>query len=223
MREQTAMMTLVMTVVVALTVRLGPDLMSNQTGIQPAGAIHASSPVAVAVAADNRNPVEGSPAATPVGQAVEQSTAETAEQKEQNPANAGVLSSRSGLLQNQQPAYTEEDLYWLAHVISSEAKGESLEGQIAVGAVVVNRVRDPHFPKTIKDVIFAKGQFDPVREETIYNEPSSSAVEAAKRVLAGENPVPDALYFYNPNTATDPWIRNLRVVARIGNHAFAAR
>lgn len=140
---------------------------------------------------------------------------------ESNHQSAGVVASRSGMM-TAAPSYSNEDLFWLSRIISAEAKGENMEGQIAVGAVVLNRVHHPRFPKTIKEVVFANGQFDPVRDGTIYQEPVPSAVEAAKRVLQGENPLPEAFYFYNPNTATDPWIRTLRVITRIGNHVFAA-
>lgn len=144
--------------------------------------------------------------------------------KQQIPSDrqsAGVTASRSGI-PTAKPAYSEEDLFWLSRIISAEASGESMEGQIAVGAVIMNRVHHPRFPKTVKEVIFTDGQFDPVRDGSIYQAPVPSAIEAAKRVLQGENPLPEAFYFYNPNTATDPWIRTLRVITRIGNHAFAA-
>jgi N-acetylmuramoyl-L-alanine amidase len=135
--------------------------------------------------------------------------------------SAGVTASRSGI-PTAKPAYSEEDLFWLSRIISAEASGESMEGQIAVGAVIMNRVHHPRFPKTVKEVIFVNGQFDPVRDGRIYQAPVPSAIEAAKRVLQGENPLPEAFYFYNPNTATDTWIRTLRVITRIGNHVFAA-
>ncbi|TCS70090.1 N-acetylmuramoyl-L-alanine amidase [Effusibacillus lacus] len=168
-------------------------------------------------------------AASAETESVQQETSPSeGDHKEQEMHSAGVLASRSGqpLKQNaSQPKlpYSEEDLYWMARVISSEARGESLEGQIAVGAVIMNRLKHPGFPKTIKGIIFSDGQFDPARNGSIYNEPVPSAVEAAKRALQGENPVPGALYFYNPTIATDQWIRKLRVIKRIDNHVFAAK
>lgn len=138
--------------------------------------------------------------------------------------STGALASRGGMLTAAppKPSYADEDVYWLSRIISAEAKGESMEGQIAVGAVVMNRVHNPRYPKTIKAVVFANGQFDPVRDGSINSDPVPSAVEAAKHVLQGENPVPEAYYFYNPSISTDQWIRSLRVIKRIGNHVFAA-
>lgn len=219
MRETSAAMTLVMTVAISLTVTLNPVLTPRQNSVDAERVIlsfprkemslQAGAPLLVETKAASQGPDKQLPGAP----------------------SGGVLASRGGQAFAKKPSpstqpassSTQEDLYWLARVIASEAKGESMEGQVAVGAVIMNRVRDPRFPKTIKEVIFAKGQFDPVRYGSIDQPPSESAVDAAKRVLQGENPVPEALYFYNPTIATDQWIRSLRVVKRIGNHVFATR
>lgn len=222
MRENTAAMTLVMTVVTALAVGLDPAMAPNHSGVR-AERVILSLPWKESFSAQ---PASVPETATGSDSKTNPVLPETAGTEEPNPESGipstGVLASRSGQAPARKPSYTEEDLYWLARVISSEAKGESMEGQIAVGAVVMNRLRDPRFPKTVKEVVLAQGQFDPVRFGAIGAEPAPSAVEAAKRALQGENPVPEALYFYNPNTATDQWIRSLRVIKRIGNHAFAA-
>ncbi|MFC4769836.1 cell wall hydrolase [Effusibacillus consociatus] len=220
MRENTSAMTLVMTVLIALTITLNPVLTPSQASVQRERVI-LSLPWKETSSTVNM-------AASVTEQPASENVKETEEKAQEDIQSAEILASRSGQAparkaEPPKPSYSQEDLFWLAKEISSEAKGESLEGQIAVGAVVLNRVNDPRFPKTIKDVIFAKGQFDPVRYGTIEQEPVPSAMEAAKRVLEGENPVPGALYFYNPTIATDQWIRTLRVIKRIGNHVFAAR
>ncbi|MCL6612725.1 MAG: LysM peptidoglycan-binding domain-containing protein [Peptococcaceae bacterium] len=127
-----------------------------------------------------------------------------------------------------QPAggYSQADVYWLSRIINAEARGESQLGQIAVGAVILNRVNSPQFPGTIKDVIFqyVNGipQFSPVEDGTIYMEPTPSAVKAAYSALAGNDPTYGALYFYNPQlTSYHNWVRSRPVTVVIGNHVFA--
>jgi N-acetylmuramoyl-L-alanine amidase len=117
----------------------------------------------------------------------------------------------------------DPDFYWLVRVISAEAKGEPLLGQIAVGAVVLNRVKSPRFPDTITDVIFQPGQFTVVADGSIYREPVQSAYTAARLALSGYDPTGGSLYFYNPKTASrSNWIRTRPVVRAIGRHLFAS-
>ena len=114
------------------------------------------------------------------------------------------------------------DLDLLARLIAAEARGECLTGQVAVGAVVLNRVDSPHFPGTIEGVIYQPGQFEPVSRGTISREPSERSMEAARRALRGENPVGDSLYFYHSELASCGWIRgNTTPVAVVGVHVFA--
>lgn len=121
-------------------------------------------------------------------------------------------------------AYNADDLYWLSRIISAEAKGEPFEGQIAVGNVVLNRVRSSAYPNTIYGVIFDRKygtQFSPVAFGTIYNKPSASAVIAAKICLEGYSVSDSALFFVNPRLATNNWIQRNRVYEfTIGNHDF---
>ncbi|MBQ9780244.1 MAG: cell wall hydrolase [Clostridia bacterium] len=120
--------------------------------------------------------------------------------------------------------YNSTDLYWLSRIISAEAKGEPLAGQIAVGNVVLNRTRSASFPNTVKEVIFDKKygvQFSPVSNGTIYNTPVSSAVIAAKACLEGYTLSTRALYFFNPALTSATWISNNRpYIMTIGNHKF---
>ncbi len=120
--------------------------------------------------------------------------------------------------------YNETDLYWLARIISAEARGEPFKGQIAVGNVVLNRVRSKEFPNTVKGVIFDRKygiQFSPVASGTIYNDPTPSAIRAAKICLEGYSLSRSMVYFYNPTIATSSWIGRTRpYVMTIGNHKF---
>ena len=116
------------------------------------------------------------------------------------------------------------DLYWLSHIISAESGGECLEGQIAVGNVVLNRVASPEFPDTIPGVIFDRVdgvQFEPVSNGTVYKTPTAQSVEAARRVLAGENVIGNAMYFYAPALSQGVWINANRTYFKtIGCHRF---
>ena len=120
---------------------------------------------------------------------------------------------------------SREELMLLARIIHAEARGESFEGKVAVGAVVLNRIRSPHFPKTISDVIFQKNnrvyQFSPVGDGSFNLEPDETSLEAALQALSGKDPTGGALFFYNPELSSDRWIRTLPVMTRIGNHVFA--
>ncbi|HUW64228.1 MAG TPA: cell wall hydrolase [Spirochaetia bacterium] len=117
------------------------------------------------------------------------------------------------------------DLTLLAHLIYAEARGEPFSGQVAVGAVIINRLASPVFPKTIREVIMQHSgrsyQFQPVSDGAIDLTPDATAVRAAISALNGRDPSHGALYFYNPAQADDSWIRSLPVITRIGNHVFA--
>ncbi|MDH7577894.1 MAG: LysM peptidoglycan-binding domain-containing protein [Bacillota bacterium] len=117
------------------------------------------------------------------------------------------------------------DIYLLAQLIHAEANGEPFEGQVAVGAVVLNRLLDPRFPKTIPDIIFEYGdgtyQFEPVLNGQIYLPPGQSALRAAYAALSGWDPTGGALFFYNPAKSKSTFFeRFLTFLCRIGNHVF---
>lgn len=137
---------------------------------------------------------------------------------------AYVTSGNSSTIPWASSYYNQTDLYWLSRIISAEAKGEPLSGQIAVGNVVLNRVKSTSFPNTVKDVIFDNKygtQFSPTANGTIYNTPTSSAVMAAKICLEGYSLSDKALYFFNPSIATSSWISRTRpYIMTIGNHKF---
>ena len=116
------------------------------------------------------------------------------------------------------------DYYWLARIIHAESGGEALEGQIAVGNVVLNRVASGDFPDSIPGVIFDDEngvQFEPVSNGTVANAPTELSLEAAQRVLSGENTVGDALYFFAPALSQGTWIDSSRTYQQtIGCHRF---
>ena len=120
--------------------------------------------------------------------------------------------------------HSASDFYWLSRIINAESGGECLEGQIAVGNVVLNRVASREFPDTIPGVIFDRVdgvQFEPVSNGTVYNAPTAQAMEAARRVLAGENVIGAAMYFYAPALSQGVWINaNRPYYKTIGCHRF---
>lgn len=139
----------------------------------------------------------------------------------------GAYSVRSGdtrLLKTASQVYRDDEVYWLAKIISAEARGESLQGKIAVGNVVLNRVRSKQFPNTIYGVIFDRKngtQFTPVANGTIYQSATAESIIAAKMCLEGYSVSNSILYFLNPKHASGSWVMNNReYVFTIGNHAF---
>lgn len=116
---------------------------------------------------------------------------------------------------------TPDERYLLASIIWLEARGEPFEGQVAVGAVVLNRVRHPDFPDTIAGVLMQPGQFPFTMETLLSARPGPTAFAAADRALQGEDPTGGALYFYNPDKTTTPEFWATRpVLLRIGSHVF---
>ena len=105
-------------------------------------------------------------------------------------------------------------------LINGEARGETYEGQVAVGAVVLNRVRHSSFPNSIAGVIYQKGAFTAVDDGQINMSPSDSCVKAARDAMNGWDPSGGAIYYYNPETATNKWIRSRPIIKKIGKHVF---
>ena len=120
-----------------------------------------------------------------------------------------------------QAGYTNADTYLLARCIYGEARGESYTGQVAVGAVVLNRVKHPDFPNTISGVIYQKHAFTAVSDGQINLTPNQTAINAAKDAMNGWDPTYGCLYYYNPVTATSAWIFSRETVVTIGKHVFA--
>lgn len=118
-------------------------------------------------------------------------------------------------------SYTSQDLYLLAKCVHAEARGEPYVGQVAVAAVILNRVDSPEFPNTISGVIYQPWAFTAVNDGQINLEPNDSAYSAAKDALNGWDPTYGCLYYYNPKTATSEWIWSRTPVVTIGEHVFA--
>lgn len=118
-------------------------------------------------------------------------------------------------------SYSSQDLYLLAKCVYAEARGEPYVGQVAVAAVILNRVDSPEFPNTISGVIYQPWAFTAVHDGQINLEPNDSAYSAAKDALNGWDPTYGCLYYYNPATATSEWIWSRTTVVTIGQHVFA--
>lgn len=114
----------------------------------------------------------------------------------------------------------EANVNLLARIINGEARGEPYEGQVAVGAVVLNRVKHSSFPNTIAGVIYQSGAFTAVTDGQINASMYQSSYSAARDALNGWDPTGGAIYYYNPRTATNTWIRSRPVVKTIGKHVF---
>lgn len=114
------------------------------------------------------------------------------------------------------------DLQLMARAINGEARGEPYEGQVAVGAVILNRVKNPSFPNTIAGVIYQSGAFTAVSDGQI-NQPikeGSTVLKAAQDALNGWDPTGGAIYYFNPSTATNKWIWSRPLIKTIGKHRF---
>ena len=118
-------------------------------------------------------------------------------------------------------SYVSSDHRLLARLVYAEARGESYKGQVAVAAVVLNRVSSSSFPNTISGVIYQTGAFSCVSNGSINNTPNDTAVRAALDAMNGWDPTNGCLYYYNPGKTSDSWIRTRTVVTVIGNHYFA--
>lgn len=117
-------------------------------------------------------------------------------------------------------SYTDEDVNLLAKVISAEARGESYEGQVAVGAVILNRISHPSFPDSLSGVVYQKGAFSCVNDSNWYQPVEASAKRAAQDALNGWDPTGGAIYYFNPAKTSDSFMHSRTVIKTIGNHRF---
>lgn len=127
-------------------------------------------------------------------------------------AAMGIQSSSGG--------YSNADYNLLARIISAEARGEPYSGQIAVGAVVLNRVKHPSFPNSISGVVYQNGAFSCLYDGQFNQPVADSAYSAARDALNGVDPTGGAIYYYNPRTSTNKWILSRPVIVTIGRHVF---
>ena len=130
-------------------------------------------------------------------------------------AAMGISSSSSS-----SGSYSSNDIYLLAKVIGAEARGESYTGQVAVGAVVLNRVKHSSFPDTISGVVYQSGAFSCVTDSNWNTTPNDTAKKAAQDAINGWDPSGGAIYYYNPAKTSNAWIRQRPVIVTIGSHVF---
>lgn len=116
--------------------------------------------------------------------------------------------------------YSSSDIYLLAKVISAEARGESYTGQVAVGAVVLNRVRHSSFPDSISGVVYQAGAFSCVNDSNWSVTPNDTAKKAANDAINGWDPTGGAIYYYNPAKTSNKWMLSRPVITTIGKHVF---
>lgn len=117
---------------------------------------------------------------------------------------------------------SQSDYNLLARIISAEARGESYTGQVAVGAVVLNRVEHSSFPDSIAGVVYQPGAFSAINDGQINQPVQESCYRAAKDALNGWDPSGGAIYYYNPDKTSNKWIRSRPVITRIGKHLFCS-
>ena len=128
-----------------------------------------------------------------------------------------------GIFENQNSSGSQSaETALLARVISAEARGEPYVGQVAVGAVILNRVEHPSFPGTIAGVVYQPGAFSCMLDGQIDQPVAESAIRAAREALNGSDPTEGAIYYFNPSTATSGWIWSRPLIKVIGQHRFCS-
>lgn len=137
------------------------------------------------------------------------------------------MNSSYSVLENQVPSvsgvngFSEADVYLLARTIYAEGRGEPYTGQVAIGAVIMNRIRSKSFPNTVAGVVYQKNAFTAVSDGQINLTPNDTAMKAARDAINGWDPSGGALYYYNPAVATSAWIFDRQTITVIGKHVFA--
>lgn len=135
-------------------------------------------------------------------------------------AGGGGGGSKAALSSGNTMGLSENDLKIMANAVHGEARGEPFEGQVAVAAVILNRVKSPSFPNSPSGVIFQPGAFTAVADGQIYLEPNETSRKAVQQALNGWDPTGGCLYYFNPRTATSKWIWTRPQVKTIGEHIF---
>lgn len=125
-------------------------------------------------------------------------------------------------LESWRETFSETDLDLLARVVRAEAEGEPYDGQVAVAAVILNRLKHPEFPNTIPGVVYEPLAFSVVANGEVNKPATSQAVQAAHAALNGWDPTGGALYFFNPNKTKSAWMRSRTVLKTIGKHVFTS-
>lgn len=144
--------------------------------------------------------------------AVEQREEEVKEQEDDDSAIQSALNVPEG--------FTENDINLMAQAVYGEARGEPYIGQVAVAAVILNRLQSPTFPNSISGIIFEPGAFTAVADGQIYMSPNETAKKAVLDAINGHDPTGNALYYFNPDTATNKWVWSRPQIKKIGKHIF---
>ncbi|MFD1394478.1 spore cortex-lytic enzyme [Kroppenstedtia eburnea] len=139
------------------------------------------------------------------------------ELKKLTPSHGGKVSGKASA---GKVSLTQEDRKWMARAVYSEARGEPYKGQVAVAAVIINRMQSDKFPNTAKGVIMQKGAFTAVDDGQIWMNPDSDAKKAVEDAAKGWDPSSNALFYFNPDTATSKWIWSRPQLLKIGKHIF---
>ncbi|UPK46280.1 spore cortex-lytic enzyme [Paenibacillus pabuli] len=153
------------------------------------------------------------------------SPTETPMHKDQNSGNSGNNNNAADKEQDNMGSansmgLSENEIKIMANAVYGESRGEPFEGQVAVAAVILNRVKSPSFPNTPSGVIFQPGAFTAVADGQIYLEPNAQAKKAVEQAINGWDPSGGCLYYFNPKTATSKWIWTRPQVKTIGQHIF---
>jgi N-acetylmuramoyl-L-alanine amidase len=149
------------------------------------------------------------------------SWAPTENWKQDKPASGAVTKRSTSMTPSSHAGVTDNDLKLMANAVFGEARGESYIGQVAVAAVILNRVKSAKFPNTVSGVIFQPGAFTAVSDGQIWLTPNASAKKAVLDALGGDDPTNGCIYYFNPATATSKWIWSRQQVLTIGKHIFA--
>lgn len=137
-------------------------------------------------------------------------------------AALGITQSTSGQLGGAYGNYSASEVALLARIISAEARGEPYDGQVAVGAVIMNRIAHPSFPNTLSGVIYQPGAFSCLTDGGVNAAVADSAYQAAKDAIDGIDPSGGAVYYYNPAKTNNKWMHARPIIVTIGAHRFCS-
>jgi N-acetylmuramoyl-L-alanine amidase len=135
-------------------------------------------------------------------------------------SNAGNSSTSGGSKMPTVPGVSQSDLLLMAHVVYGEARGEPQPGEVAIAAVILNRLRDPRFPHSVSAIVYQPGAFTAVADGQVNLQPDDKARKAVEQAVHGIDPSRGAVYYFNPATATNKWIWARPEILKIGKHIF---
>lgn len=146
-------------------------------------------------------------------------------QKKNNLKQDGIVGNATkkalGIQTKKKATSRSDEIYLLSQAITGEARGEPYIGQVSVGAVILNRIKDSRFPHSIAGVVYQPGAFTAVDDGQINMKPTQSCIKAANDAINGWDPTGGAVYYWNPATATSKWIWRLKPIYKVGKHWFA--